>query len=167
MYEGGFGATNLPFIMNSISDDAPPLPGGQVVRLIAGAALNVGDAVYLSAAGTVNKSITPANYQTAIGIVIGGKQTYGGQGSAGIITATGQIGTLAANANEYVLVCFSGIFSAVGGAAIAVGAKVSVDTTTAGRVLGGAGAIAGQIIGFAMTACGGAGQQFLLWIDHM
>lgn len=166
MYEGSWGSTNLPFLRNSISDDAPPLPGGQVVRLIAGASLNVGDAVYLSAAGTVNKSTTAANYQTAIGIVVGGRQTYAALGDQGIITATGQVGTLAANINEYVLVCFSGIILAVGGAAIAAGLKVTGDATTAGRI-SVTGATAGQILGFTMTACGGAGQTCLLWVDHM
>jgi hypothetical protein len=166
MYEGGFGATNLPFQMHSISDDAPPLPGGEVVRLIAAGTLNVGDAVYLSAAGTVAKAAVAANYQTAMGIVVGGRQTNGGQGDQGIITATGQIGTLAAKVGEYVIVQYSGIAIGVGQAAIAVGAKVTGDATTAGR-LSITGATAGQIIGFLVTACGGAGQTCLVWLNHM
>lgn len=95
----------------------------------AGAALNIGDNVYLSAAKTVNKSTTQANYKGVVGIVVGGEST-----GMLIKQADADIGTAAAPSGGLVLVAVLGFAKAVADGGITLGNPVTADNTTAGRV---------------------------------
>ncbi len=136
--------------------------GGDVLQFIAAAALNIGDVVYLSAANTVNKSNTPANYQKFVGVVVGGKATYNQIG-----TLSTDVGNAAAAANEDVLVQFNGKCWAVADAAVAAGGLITQGATTAGRVDDSASATQGQIIGMALQAATNAADKILILINHM
>jgi len=159
---GDFTPTNLEFVINEDQDETYAAIGGDVERYVAGASLNVGDVVYFSAAaGVVNKSTTIANYQTFAGVVVGGRQT-GGRA----LTMQNAVGVLAANVNELVLVMVRGKMWVVSGAAITAPANVSADSTTAGRVLDGAGAVAGQIVGTVLQTVAGAAATTLMQVGH-
>lgn len=123
------GLTRLPWILLSDDDSAEGV-GGLLVVYKAAAALNVGDAVFISAAKTVNKSVTAANHNKRAGVVVGG-QKFG----RGVVQRKNDVGTQAAAANEDVYVCIAGICYVVAQAAITAGAPIKLDTTTAGRVL--------------------------------
>lgn len=121
--------TNIPYVTHRPDDDVNVgLVGGQVLQYTAGGTLNVGDCVLLSAATTVNKSVTKANYTSFIGVVVGGKQTDGRA-----LTSSAEVGLLAANINETVLVQISGQAYVVADSAVAIGINVSAGAT-AGRV---------------------------------
>jgi hypothetical protein len=132
--------------------------GGIVEVFTAAAALNTGDAVFLSAADTVNKSVTPANYVGFIGVVVGGQLT-----GDNIITT---VGVAAAGTNQRVLVQIAGVATVVSGAAITAGTNFSVgpDTATAGRVI--AGTTAGQVLGKALSSAGAAGVNVRILLSH-
>jgi len=135
------GSTNLPFT--------------------AAAALNIGDVVYLSAADTAAKSNTPANYQKFLGVVVGGKATYGYVG-----TLSTDVGVSAAATGESVLVQRNGKAWVVADAAIVAGALLTQGATTAGRVDDSASATQGQIIGLALQAATNAADKILMLIGH-
>ena len=148
--------SNFPFLTGEVVDKfaaGDVAVGGIVIKLVAAGALNVGDFVFLSAAGKVNKSNTPANYQAAVGVVVGGKNT--GMQCFTDWAAAAQISATSAD-NDEVLVQISGIAYVVSDAAVAVAAWVGPPATTAGRVDDGANAVAGQRLGKALAAAGGA-----------
>lgn len=151
------------FIGNTSSDIISDVdtPGGSVNPFLAGGALNVGDAVYLSDTGTVNKSNTPANYQKFAGIVVGGKQT-----SFECITRRNDVGIAAAATGEIVLVQYTGRALCVADAAVAKNALVTQGATTAGRLDDSASATQGQIIGTSIEAAGAAAGIFLVLLGH-
>lgn len=164
-------ASNLPYVMHRQDDNSPATTGGNVFPFVAAAALNVGDVVFLSALNTVNKSTTSANYVAMIGVVVGGKQTYGdvfdsrmaaGSSTPAAVLAAGSV--LAANANEEVLVQVDGIAYVYCAAAVALGAPLQV-LTTSGRVDDPA-AVAGQIVGTALDVGAGAASVIRMLIDH-
>lgn len=145
------GKTRLPYIQ-MIDDDGY---GGMVVALTAAAALNTGDAVFLSAAHTVNKSTTAADYLALVGVVVGGAQLNDG--------VTNETGLLAANANEEVLVLVGGVAKCVADSAITLGTLVTAGVVVAGRVddavittdlVAGDN---GKILGLALTTAANAG----------
>lgn len=142
--------------------DSEIASGGLVVRAKAAAALNVGDAVFLSADGTVNKSTTAGNHLLAPGIVIGGRQ-FGRQA----IQRVNDVGAVAAAAaNEEVYVCIHGLCYAVSGAAITIGQSVKSDTGTAGRVIAGTVSTDhGKMLGKAWQAAGGAAVKILILVS--
>lgn len=124
---------------------------GQSLMLIAGAALNVGDSVFLSAANTVTAAVT-ANNALRIGTVVGGKA------SRARCYPEVKIGQPAALlAGDYVIVCFSGKVRAVAGAAVAVGDKLGFGAV-AGRLITTVAA-AGTQFGIALSAAGGAAAE--------
>lgn len=107
-------------------------------------ALNVGDAVFLSATGSVvNKSATALDYAARVGIVVGGSSLYGE-----IAQETGDVGKQAAAANGWVWVVVYGPALAVSEGGSTAGAKLLAGTVTAGRVK--TGTTAGQVIGYAL-----------------
>lgn len=135
--------------------------GGKVARFTSGAALNVGDVVYLSAANTVNKSTTSANYAGFVGVVVGGYSTgmrIPPETNVASIAATSGSG-------QDVLVQIDGIAWVVAEGTITAGTNFSVicTATTAGRVI--AGTTAGQMLGTALTT-GSSGNFFKMLIRH-
>lgn len=168
--------TSLPFIKPQDADLATDSNGnygyevgGIVLEYSAGAALNVGDVVYVSAANAVNKSNTAATTLGKLaGVVVGGKQTYGE-----VITRKTDVGVLAANTGESVLVMILGKFWVVSDGAVSAGAILAAGTTTAGRAKSGtittdtvAGS-SGNIIGVALEVAGAAGTTILANIHLM
>lgn len=137
--------------------------GGLVIRAKAGGTLLVGDAVFISAAGTVNKSVTAADHLKAAGIVIGGRN-FGRHA----IQREGDVGLTAALVNEEVYVCQLGLCWGVAQAAITAGAYVKPDTTTAGRLLTATvttdlvAGDTGRMIGRAWEAASGVADKFLV-----
>lgn len=161
---GDFTPTNLEYVAHFDQDETALASGGDVqVCISATQDLHVGEVVYFSATGAlVDKSTTIANYQTFAGVVVGGRQT-GGRA----VSKASDIGVLAAHSGELVLVQTSGTANVIAGAAITAPAKVSGDSGTAGRVLGGAGAVAGQIVGIVLQTAAGAASVVLMQIIHM
>jgi hypothetical protein len=129
--------------------------GGTVEVFTAGASLNTGDVVYLSAANTVNKSATVTNYAGFIGVVVGGKLT-----NMNIIPD--KTGVAAATTGQNTIVQLTGIALVVAGGTVTAGTNFSVmaDSGTAGRVA--AGVTAGQMIGTALTTGASAGDMKIL-----
>lgn len=184
---GSHKPTNFPWLMmsESLGEDNVGI-GGMVIRAKAAAALNIGDAVFISAANTVNKSTTAADYQKRAGIVVGGENMF-----MTVLQDDDDIGEIAADANEDVLVCIAGMCRGVAGATLAAGDRLIADGSTAGRLKVGAiitatvdsggttvtstaanGAIitvAGDgistIIGQAWTAAAAAGDKFTVFMQ--
>lgn len=128
--------------------------GGVAVQMLAAAALNVGDAVYQSAANTVTAGVT-ANNALRCGVVVGGRRT------GGRTYPETKIGTVAASAaGDWVLVVFSGKVRGTAGAAVAVGDKLAFGAV-AGRVITTAAA-AGTQLGIALSATGGVAELDML-----
>lgn len=126
--------TGLPYRLIGLDaqDLVVPSYGGDVAVFTAAAALKVGDLVFLSAANTVNKSNTNADYAACVGVVVGGySDTYG------MVVAddvTNAVGTQTIASGSKVLVQINGIAPVVCDAAVTVGTRVGQGATTAGRV---------------------------------
>ena len=152
----GSGFTIMPGFIGMGTDRAIQNVGGAAYIMKAAAALNVGDAVYISAADTVDKGATAQLGQRG-GVVVGGQRT-GFRTQPEVKT-----GAAAANAaGELVLVAFqNAVVTAVSDAAIAVGNPISF-AGTAGRVIAAAAGAAlnagvrNNILGTALSATGGA-----------
>jgi len=78
--------------------------GGLVVRAKAAATLLLGDAVWISGDGTVNKSTVAADHQKSAGLVIGGR-AFG----RNAIQRQNDVGSQCALVNEEVYVCVLGL----------------------------------------------------------
>src|SRR5690348_17146555 len=78
---------------------------GPTMVLLAGGTLLVGDVVYFTTAGTVNKSTTSADYAAFAGVVVGGTATNM-QFTADDASV---VGTTAATVGQQVLVQYGGI----------------------------------------------------------
>lgn len=156
--------TSFPWIDHRTDDANLARVGGIILPFKAGQTLVVGDVVYYSATDTVLKSATSALYVAFVGVVVGGFRTFGEvfddrynmTNSAGVVQA--------AQLNEEVLVQISGIAKVLTSAAVALGAALQV-VTTAGQVDDPA-ATAGQIVGTALDAAGGASTVIRMLIDH-
>src|SRR5260370_760740 len=96
--------------------------GGDCTIYLAGGTINVGDAVYLSAANTASSGVT-ANNALRLGVAVGGKQTRNRT------FPEVKRGVLAANAGEWVVVCVVGKVSCVAGGTVAVGGKLAFRAT--------------------------------------
>lgn len=155
------GSTNLPYIRHEpiTADDASEYVGGQVVRLTAAATLLIGDCVYLSAANTVDKSTTTANYVSYIGVVVGGASTHMQCGSN-----DSDVGVTAALVGKDVLVQVSGIAWVPSAAAFDLGDMLQV-ATTAGAV-DDSTTTANCYVGIALTAASGAAENVRMLIWH-
>lgn len=127
--EGGSkGVTNNNYVGSGIQYGKARL-GGSVIRLKAGVALKLGDAVYCSADETVSKSATSSNHDEVMGVVVGGENT-----NFQVIEDSAAYNVMtAADANEDVLIQISGICYVICAAAIAAGQRLVLDTGTAGR----------------------------------
>jgi hypothetical protein len=163
----GHRPTLFPWIMlnDANGDDAGAYATGGIVCVMrASAALNIGDAVYQSGVGTVNKSTTAGNQALVFGVVVGGTARAVQSATMEVIQRLGDVGLQAGATNDPVLICVGGICYVVGdsAAAITVAAPVKLSTTTSGRVtLATSGTDAGKILGKAMDATPGAGGEIL------
>jgi hypothetical protein len=140
--------------------------GGIVHRFNAGGTLLVGDAVRISAVGTVNKSTTVGDYATFVGFVVGGQSNN--------FRTDDAVGTTAAVLNEGVMVQISGVARAIVGAtgftAGTTNIAVAPSAATPGRVIPSAALdatiIAGRSLGVATTTQATAGAEVLVLIKH-
>jgi len=126
--------------------------GGTVIEMKAAGTLLCGDVVYISAADTVAKHTTVANYDanTGIGVVVGGAATNMQY------TRTTVGGVTAALVNQRVLVQINGVAECVSGAAlVTIGSTVRASAVTAGR-LGASAATAWYLGTLLSTAVGAA-----------
>lgn len=126
--------------------------GGQVMLFKAGAALNIGDIVYISAADTVNKSAVAGTFdRKLVGVVVGGKN------NDNVIAETAsEVGVAAAAANEDVLVMVEGVTFVKADGIIAVGDPFTASTTTAGKATAAADlTIASGAVAVTSTAANG------------
>ena len=140
--------------------------GGIVARFSAGGTLLVGDAVRISAVGTVNTSVTVGDYATFVGFVVGGQSNN--------FRTDDAVGTTAATSGQGVMVQISGIARAIVGAtgftAGTTNIVVSPSAATAGRVIPSAALdatiIAGRALGVATTTQATAGAEVRVLIKH-
>lgn len=161
MFEGGdFQPSLFGYIYLGEQENDGDTPGGLVLAFLAGAALNIGDAVFVSAAHTVNKSNVAANYQKFAGIVVGGQAV-----DFRVLQEDGHVGLAAAAIGQIVLVGYFGKFKVVADAAIVVAAQLQQGAVTAGRVDDPA-AVGGQVLGVALEAAAAAGDKILALIAH-
>lgn len=116
------------------SGSGAPAAGGDVISMIAAATLLVGDVAYISAANTVNKSLTSSDHDKVIGIVVGGQSIDNSPLPSTVMDESGDVGTTAATVNQVVLILVRGFAYVKVAAAIAAGVSIVADTTTSGRV---------------------------------
>lgn len=155
--------TRYEFI-RCMAEDSGDEVGGYVEEYKAGAALNVGDLVYVSAANTVNKSATAATVLgKLVGLVVGGAKT-----GMHALNRKLDVGVQAAALDERVLVLKAGKYWAVSDAAITAGDLLTAGTATAGRVKLGtvttdlAAGDTGRLVGNALEAAAGAAVVILV-----
>jgi hypothetical protein len=149
MFGGSHKPTSLSYInLNEDNGETVAGVGGEVDVYQADVAMNIGDYVYLSATalGTVTKSTTATNYANVrAGVVVGGEKTY-----MQAMQEDGVIGTLAAAANEKVIVMNHGICKMLADSAITALQQIGPGTVVAGRAK--ADTTAGRGIGVALQA---------------
>lgn len=157
-----YRATRFPYIALGLDAKEPDVPqlGGITAKFTAAADLKVGDVVFVSAAQTVNKSNTQANYATFAGVVVGGVSLLDG---CVVIDDLNCIGAIVPSGTQ-ALVQTSGIARVVADAAITVGTRISQGATTAGRVDDTA-FTAGQMCGIALDAATNAGDVISMLIQ--
>lgn len=140
--------------------------GGIVHRFSAGGTLLVGDAVFLSAANTVNKSTTVGDYANFVGFVVGG--------DTNAYRTDDAVGTTAATVGQGVMVQISGVARAIVGATGFTAGTTNVSATasaaTAGRIIPTAAldatVIAGRNLGVPTTTQATAGAEVRILIKH-
>lgn len=137
-------STNFGYVGNSAS--AADL-GGLTVRLKATAALLKGDAVFSSASGEVNKSVTAGDRLKRVGIVVDSSVVNATRAATDVTN-----GGSAAGIGEYVNVCYSGVAYGITGATpITAGMQLMFSAATAGRLIPATPTTdAGKIVGVAL-----------------
>jgi len=126
--------------------------GGVALVAKAAATLLIGDAVFWSAAFTVNKSVTAGDRLKRAGIVVGGVPRGTADYSLYVLQNSLDVGEQAALVNQSLLVCYSGICLAIADGVIGAGAQVTFSATTAGRVTAAATAAVTDAMGVVATA---------------
>lgn len=117
----------------------------------AGATLLIGDAVFWSAAFTVNKSTTAGDRLKRAGFVVGGVPRSMADYTLEALLNALDIGEIAGNVNDTVLVAVGGIAIGIADSAIAAGAQVTFSATTAGRLVASATAAVTDAMGVVGT----------------
>lgn len=149
------------------SEEGSAKAGGIVVEMTASGALNVGDAVLVSAANTVLKTVTTTDHKNRLGIVVGGYKT-----GMRAMAESAAVGFEAAATGQQVLVQISGIAWGVADEAILIMSKLKLGEATAGRLKDGtdttdlAAGISGRIVGAALDAATNAGDKIRVLIDR-
>lgn len=165
-----FEPTNHGVTINAVDSTVNLSEGGAVVVAKATVALNIGDAVFLdpATAGNVTKDSVATNHKNRLGIVVGGTKTY-----MNAFLGSDAVGLLAAAIDDQVLVQIDGIAWGVADTAtVAIGDKLKLGTTTAGRLLDGSdttdlvAGITGSILAQALTASAAAGDKIKVIIDR-
>lgn len=154
-------------IRGSSDENTNNAVGGNVHRFSAGGTLLVGDAVFISGPGAVNKSTTVADYANFVGFVVGGQSNN--------FRTDDAVGTTAATTGQGVMVQISGIARAIVGAtgftAGTSNVAVAASGATAGRVIPtatlDATIIVGRTLGVATTTQATAGAEVRVLIQHM
>jgi len=139
--------SNFPWLRSAEEDLDTGALGGQVMAFKAAVNLNIGDQVFLSAANTVDKSTTQADYAEAVGIVVGGAAIDMYE------VAPFEVGKPAAAALELILVAWAGRVTVPAEGVIAAAAIVGASAATSGAVV--TPAISGRTALAATTAVGG------------
>lgn len=151
--------SNFPFITAQTTDTKIASVGGRTIRMLAAGTLLIGDVVYISAAETVAKSTTNADYAAFAGVVVGG-QTWDNLGT--VATASTEVGQTAATVGQWVLVQIDGIVNIKSDGAILATSLVIPDASVAGEC-DVAGANPGYVLGKSIEAIpdGSAGRILL------
>lgn len=154
--------THFPYIGLGLDaeDVGVPTQGGTVIRATASGVLKVGDIVYLSAANTVAKSNTQANYVTFVGVVVGGLSDFDGA----VVNDDSNLFGASLTTGTTVLVQISGVARVIADAAVAAGVRIGQGATTAGRV-DDTVFTAGQMAGLSLTAAALAGDSLYMLIQ--
>lgn len=158
-----FSFANLRGSSDELTNNAV---GGIVHRFSAGGTLLVGDAVRISAVGTVNTSTTVGDYATFVGFVVGGESNG--------FRVDDAVGTTAATSGQGVMVQISGVARAIVGAtgftAGTTNVAVAPSAATSGRVIPtaaiDAALVAGRVLGVATTTQATAGAEVRVLIKH-
>jgi len=121
--------------------------GARVVYALAADSVKIGDVVYWSSGNHVNKSATLADYNTIAGVVVGGARQ-----SMKTSYVAADVGTLAATANQRVVIAKEGrvwLANDTVAAGVAAGSRVSPSIYVAGKVKNPTTAIdtAGRVFG--------------------
>jgi hypothetical protein len=124
--------TNLPFITAQLTDTGIAEVGGRTVKFLAAGTLLIGDVVYISAADTVAKSTTNADYAAFAGVVVGG-QTWDNTGNGQAATEAASVGQTAATVGQWVIVQIDGIARIKSDGAILATSLVIPDASVAGE----------------------------------
>lgn len=153
----GFSWVN---IRGSADENASNAVGG-IVHLFTAASttLLVGDAVYLSGVGIVDKSATAANYVGFVGFVVGG--------DANGDRTDDPVGTTAATSGQKVLVQISGVARGIVGASgFTAGTNFNAvpSAATAGRII--PGTTADQRLGVVLSTQASAGGEVKVLIKQ-
>lgn len=150
-----------PTVFNSVRyfDNDGAEAGGQCQLFTPAAALNFGDVVYFSAANTVTKAATAANYVSFAGVVVGGDLT----GNEILLTKPTTGTVQVASASGTVLVQVNGVAHVITIGTDAAGSRVMASGVTAGNVV--AGTTAGQMLG-TLIDTGVAGNLKRMLIAH-
>jgi|SRR6267142_349121 len=146
--------TVFPFILTNDDDGLDGgayANGGLCLVAKAAATLLIGDAVFWSAAFTVNKSTTAGDRLKRAGIVVGGVPRAIADYILEALQTPLDVGEVAGNANDIVLVCYRGICIGIGDSAIAAGTQVTFSATTAGRLVASATAAVTDAMGVVAT----------------
>jgi len=154
MSQGSFKGANFGYWSGSEDEETADSPGGYFSVFLAGATLLIGDLVYLSAAHTVNKSVTQTLYTAGIGVVIGGDGVY-----MQVLQDDTSIGFTAGLVNQRVIVGVVGKFKVLSDSAITLGAVVTGGTVTAGRAK--TDVTAQRLMATALETASGAAEKIL------
>lgn len=153
----GFSWVNI----RGSSDEQTGNATGGIVHLFTASSttLLVGDAVYLSGVGIVDKSATAANYVGFVGFVVGGQSND--------YRVDDAVGTTAATSGQKVMVQISGVARAIVGASgFTAGTNFNAvpSAATAGRVI--PGTTADQRLGVVLTTQASAGGEVKILIKQ-
>jgi hypothetical protein len=149
--------TNLPYTKHSSDSDAAADIGGPTTEFIAGGALNLGDAVCVTAADTVNKSTVAGDIVNYVGIVVGGARL-----ANYVNTEKNKYGVIqAAATGERVIVQTRGIAYVLTAAAYAVGTALVPSGAVAGRMITNVGVRGTALLIEATAGAGAAGKAIL------
>lgn len=143
--------------------------GPACVVVKAAASLLVGDGVFLSAAFTVNKSIVAGDRLKRLGIVVGGVPRSVADYTLEALLNALDIGEIAGNTNDTVLVAVGGICVGVADGAIGAGAQVTFSAATSGRVTAAASAAVSDamgVVGIAIDAAAANGDKLRILVSY-